>query len=590
MSAASSVSAASAAVDSPQLCPTASRIVEPVHSRTASEQTHTRSGFSYPSKPVSRLDIDIRLQSAPSTPAKHKLSRSVGAYPVSPSVEARRQGLASPSRAKLVEPNLPSSPNVWTPSELAQYLTWALRSGGDDGRGPTLPSLVIEDVVSWVFRSQVTGRQFITGVDQGVARPPPFLPVLATMSRRLRRTGSRLSDASASTASSMDSDREQVTRVRRLAHAFEHISSASEPSSDEASLSVLREQLTGDSVHGFGRAAPKAEARNWSRRDSVASVASIASGISTGSHALWRPSESGDASATVYVTNDEELYAHSNTSPTAPLRAKAEAKAALELAELADLAHKGADSDSPPPPYAPSPARTGLLFPSASPSVPDPTSSGPLTPLRAEVASSPEPDSPSPSVHMARMGAHRSSGVDPYAVLRRRDGGRPSAMLFTQPEDEEDSDDKEPAAHWTTTRRATVRPRPVNMSPTSVPATPSKLHVSTPGSLRRRREAAVAREVAALTDRIRELEARLAAVETPAASLSGSVLHPDEGHKSEPAPKSRGVLAALGFTDEHGNEPRLQDVPVLLFLLGVGVGAGGCAVVVRVLLQRKIAA
>lgn len=458
---------------------------------------------------------------------------------------------------------------------------------------------------------------FVIGVDQGlvvpviklmfayshtsVARPPPFLPVLAAMSRRLRRAGSRFSDAS--TGSSVDDDaKDQVTRVRRLAHAFEHISSASEASGDEApSLSVLREQLTGESVHGFGRAAPRTETRNWSRRDSVASVASVASGISAGSHARWHPSDSGDsagASASVWVTQlDEEAYARSNASPTAPLRAKAEAKAALELAALADLTQeKGGDSDSPPPPYAPSPARTGLLFPpNASPTTPEPASrSASLTPLRPAraISSSPEPDSPSPSFHMARMGVHRSNGVDPYGVLRRASpGNRPSAMLFTQPEEASDQENK-PSAHWSTTRRATARPlRPLNssVSPATAPASPSK-STGTPGSLRRRREGAMARDVAALTDRIRELEARLAAVETPAASLSGSVLHSEGGEDKPKVLKRRGLLAVLGFADEHGNEPRLQDVPALLFLLGVGVGAGFSAVIVRTLLQRKITA
>lgn len=52
-------------------------------------------------------------------------------------------------------------------SELAQYLAFALRTGGVDQAGPTLPAPVVEDVVSWVLRSRVTGQQFLRGVEQG---------------------------------------------------------------------------------------------------------------------------------------------------------------------------------------------------------------------------------------------------------------------------------------------------------------------------------------------------------------------------------------------------------------------------------------
>lgn len=477
-----------------------------------------------------------------------------------------------------------------------------------------------------------------------VTRPPPFLPVLAAMSRRLRRRGaSRPSDTR--TESDLGSDVEsQVTRVRRLAHAFDVISSASEASDSEGpSLSMLREQITGESVQGYGRAVPKADMRNWARRDSVASIASGVSVVSAGSSMSWRPADTS-TSASVWVGDvaDDE-YARTNSSPTAPLRAKAEARAALELAELANISGQksGLSSDSPPPPYdnasaVPSPTCAGLLFPPTTargspvtPSASDANRSGSLTPLRHSF--SPEPNSsPSPSTHMVRMGGHRASGVDPYAVLRRSSrGGRPSALLFTQEENKEENEGSESgdsdaenkplnSQHWSMTRRVTARPlrplNPVTLSPAATAAkTPSKPNAAgTPSSLRRRRELSMAREVANLNGRIRELEDRLALVETPAASALGignqtnqdGVNTPEKENKEEAKEAKRtdktphalvprlsgGWLAFIGLADADGTEPRLQDVPAVLFLLGVGVGVGFSAVVVRLLLHRRVAA
>lgn len=136
MSVASSVSAASAAVDSPRtyaryggtaasreehntlrshasspsvdLKAQASKLGE--SSRPAdSPAPRTTSRLSDPESTASRFSNPT--PSAPSTPSRgvHRVSRSVGCYPVSPVVEARLQNLESPSQAKLVEPTLPVS-------------------------------------------------------------------------------------------------------------------------------------------------------------------------------------------------------------------------------------------------------------------------------------------------------------------------------------------------------------------------------------------------------------------------------------------------------------------------------------------------
>lgn len=120
MSAASSVSAASAAVDSPRrdYVPSTAHYDDTNPRFNRRTDHNTGSGFSDPSSGSRIVDNSgLRLeQSAPSTPARHRVSRSVGCYPVSPVVEARRQGLESPSQAKVVEPSLPVSSLLCLPN------------------------------------------------------------------------------------------------------------------------------------------------------------------------------------------------------------------------------------------------------------------------------------------------------------------------------------------------------------------------------------------------------------------------------------------------------------------------------------------
>lgn len=195
------------------------------------------------------------------------------------------------------------------------------------------------------------------------------------------------------------------------------------------------------------------------------------------------------------------------------------------------------------------------------------------------------------------MSAHQADGVDPYAVLRRG-GTRP--RLPTTKDDGDTSDDGQP--HWTTTRRVTARPTihdPLSPQPMT-PAVTSPTRLSTPGSRRRRREREMERVVASLNGRIRELEERLVLVEAPPAqdlTVSTSPIEQVPESPVDPVPtsptkaiaphKRRGWLAALGLADRDGTEPRLQDVPAVLFLMGVGVGVGFGAVVVRLVIGRN---
>lgn len=54
-------------------------------------------------------------------------------------------------------------PKLWSPSELANYLVYTLRTGGPDGSGQTLPGPLVKDIETWVLRQQVNGRAFLKG-------------------------------------------------------------------------------------------------------------------------------------------------------------------------------------------------------------------------------------------------------------------------------------------------------------------------------------------------------------------------------------------------------------------------------------------
>lgn len=161
------------------------------------------------------------------------------------------------------KPELPSNPAAWNPSQLAQHLRYSLRSGAD---GQMLPVPVVEDVVTWILRHRIDGSGFLAGVEGIGGSRPPFLPVLSVVSRKLRRTSRAQRHAALPLPEDMP---EEQTRVRRLAHAFE---SASEAEDD---LQALRQQLTGNSIEGYGRATPRTtEKLAWQPRPRSDSIGS----------------------------------------------------------------------------------------------------------------------------------------------------------------------------------------------------------------------------------------------------------------------------------------------------------------------------
>ncbi|WWC58285.1 uncharacterized protein I303_100823 [Kwoniella dejecticola CBS 10117] len=173
------------------------------------------------------------------------------------------------------EIDLPLNPKTWTPSELAQYLGYTLRTGGPEATGHILPAPLVEDIKSWVLRQRVSGRDFLKGSSDGwgnTTRPPPFLPLLQTIARRLRRhslsgriesvpanpddsfgRGSILMEENEDEEIEAGMEEDQISGVRRMANAFDARSSSSvsetSASGDEEDTAMrLRPQLTGESV------------------------------------------------------------------------------------------------------------------------------------------------------------------------------------------------------------------------------------------------------------------------------------------------------------------------------------------------------
>ncbi|WVQ93817.1 hypothetical protein IAU59_000895 [Kwoniella sp. CBS 9459] len=460
------------------------------------------SGGHRPSRSMSSLnhflDNDNREKDGSTVPDKEKEDRrrsmDMFSSPSRPGV--RRSGtlpdfLMGAKRDRVVEKevDLPMNPKQWNPSELAQYLGHTLRTGGPDGTGHVLPAPLVEDIKSWVLRQRVSGRAFLKGSTDGwgtTARPPPFLPLLQTIARRLRRSSlsGRIDLPTADNANdsfgrgsvlleedeavSDDEDGDAITGVRRMAIAFDARSSASDASnaSDDgdmdAPLLPLRAQWTGESV---GDRWKKWEDKVQGRKRNVSNVSDVSSSSSTGAlgdvEFSPRPDRRGLSSwqpdgekfqqpeeGTLLDDEGEEGQGKGGTIKAPPAVSSSAGSLPSSTPLLTGL--------TPPPPYTSS-------FPDATRVSALPTLTEVLTPERTSVAATPErgrfsvtptPErpshnglgilTPSPDVtpskkmsrasnnqadspHMQNMSQHTSSGTNPYAALRRRSSSRVGA-------------------------------------------------------------------------------------------------------------------------------------------------------------------
>lgn len=109
-------------------------------------------------KGVDKSEVDDRRRSMDS-PGLRKLGRRSETLP-DWLVKGKEKG-------RVKDINLPGNPKQWAPSELAQYLTYELRTGGPDGTGKILPAPLIADIESWVLRQRVSGTLFLEGSSEG---------------------------------------------------------------------------------------------------------------------------------------------------------------------------------------------------------------------------------------------------------------------------------------------------------------------------------------------------------------------------------------------------------------------------------------
>ncbi|WWC66711.1 uncharacterized protein I206_100615 [Kwoniella pini CBS 10737] len=357
------------------------------------------------------------------------------------------------------EIDLPLNPKSWTPSELAQYLGYTLRTGGPEGTGHILPAPLVEDIKSWVLRQRVSGKDFLKGSSDGwgnTTRPPPFLPLLQTIARRLRRhslsgriesvpanpddsfgKGSILMEENEDEEEDVGSD--ELTGVRRMVNAFDAKSSSSvsesSASGDDEEAGKLKPQLTGESVGERWKAWEErlGDTRRRNRRVSdVSSVDSMSDRYiyrnevkMEDEHEVEEANAGGTIKAPLSVpslatsgSHDQVTLPQGMTPPppyTSPFFDSTDRLPIQHLPTLTECLTPERPNDGrysvTPTPERTSNAGLGISTPLL------PTSSPDNTPSKVNTSSYNQSEGCSP--HMKNMSNHSVKGSNPYAALRR---------------------------------------------------------------------------------------------------------------------------------------------------------------------------
>ncbi|ODN76027.1 hypothetical protein L202_05981 [Cryptococcus amylolentus CBS 6039] len=541
----------------------------------------------------------------------------------SPSVHRKRRSEGLPDwlnggreERRVKRLDLPANPREWTPSDLSQYLAYELRTGGVDHMGKTLPAPLIRDIESWVFRQRVSGKVFLSGSSDGwgssTSKPPPFLPLLQYIARRLRRQSlSRPPPVHPSNPGSptlfeedelFEDEDEGVFGVKRMVIDYDARSSASEASGDESDhhdAPRLLAQHTGDSVIERWR---KWEETGGEMRPPEHEEYIQGYGRGDGGRKRNVSNVSATSAGSVNVTPARRGSETKHSSPTMEELLKARGDDTLEVG---DDGMGGATIKAVPPTAsaASAPLTTGSVITPSSPyttpmadtsSAPADTKSVTPTPDRPPGLSSlveadgENDDTPeaTPSKSQTSQPRQTSDGSSRYTSLGRSDRRHPREH---SQDDAADSDDPEEGeaetGRWESARRVTLRPtRAMTKSISALPVIPSVEAVESKANEKVRdaeKEVAVKGEVAIqvdkLVEKIKELEARLEVMSTSTPAPPASV---DPLPEANPAPvEPQTVLTRLGLG---GGDGTLGYV----FLIGLGAGVGVGAIVMRILRAR----
>ncbi|WVN90940.1 uncharacterized protein L203_106185 [Cryptococcus depauperatus CBS 7841] len=574
----------------------------------------------------------------PSTPSfAHRISRSLSNLSVreneeidqsTEETEDRRWSMDSPSvcrrtgkmrsetlpdwltpgkeKRKVKEIKLPLDPEQWTPFELSQYLSHKLQTGGPGGTGRVLPAPLISDIEVWVLRQRVSGKIFLDGSSDGwgssTSRAPPFISLLKSVSRQLRRTfnataySTRLSSRSPTLMEKEEfSDDDGPIGVRRMIIAYDARSSAlaSSPSDagcdDQHEAPKLVAQHTGESVierwrkweatgslvmpsqhedyvQGYGRKRNFSDASDLSRTSGTSSLSSVSETTSPVMEELLAERE-------IHMA---ESSADGNIKPASPVK---------EL--LSDFALSDTTAGLTPPPSYTSSLGQSLLFSVASenPSKPSngdrksvtPTPESPkstglhifsdLIPADAEEHTQTPSVSHFPESHSRHHDEPSDDTRYPTIGLSLR---RPYRQPLELVGDADDEHEEIEGGHWETARRVTLR--------ATQPITQKLLKASTSGKLEQEvKGTEIEKQVERLVDRVRELEQKVESVTSihSTSSVSNNAIQ---------AKTDVSFIDILGLGKNEGDHlPRkVRELPVYIFLVGVGVGA----VLVRICLGR----
>lgn len=416
--------------------------------------------------------------------------------------------------------------------------------------------------------------------DRNSSRPPPFLPLLLSISRRLRRTSIQADqfdpvDPACTILHETDED-DEVSGVKRMANAFELRDSASDASEAEEDIRggarALRAQLTGGNEgwerwglrrqNTGGSVGGKPETRLNEESESKEVTAS-----SPEREALVTPllehggyiSEGGEIGGTIKAP---PLGLTAETFSPKLSDAAVDSLAPMRLHVQRDGTPRGGRTrtEVTPTPERPGPSSNGLgLSPEAEPSP-------------KHIATSPVP-APSHDEALSPTSPSGPSTRSRYASLKTK-GRVPSLRQSTNVDGYDSSD--EATAPSQTMRRTTLRPMPA--------------HVGTIFNAEKSsREIELEEQLSLAMERVKALETRLE-LESSSQHVHSRPTTPGSSSISRPQTPMTPMAGAVGFLlGKMGMLPaddvlptRVGELPGYLFLVGVGVGA----VMVRVLLGR----